>query len=267
MEQDRWHKASATWAAEALSLRRSADKLNRAFLPFLNATTPQTILDLACGIGEPLKTFQTQLHPENFYVGIDFVPNMVVAAAQQAPKLSFCAADIAALPFPNATFDAITSRFGIMFLSEEQMNQLIEKIDLLLKPQGKAIFMVWGAIEKNTIWQLINCAYRSVKSDQEWDYLSPLFKLSTNQKITQICPPSLQNQIQIQTKNFTQTLPFSMELFESSVKLLLAEWLAHLPCQEKTLFKQKLHNIAVQHCDLTNKITLNTQVKLIIYSK
>src|SRR5262249_37539176 len=52
-------------------------------------------------------------------------------------------ADVESLPFPDAQFDRLTCRFGAMFFVDapRAMHECLR----VLKPGGKAVFVVWGA--------------------------------------------------------------------------------------------------------------------------
>ena len=82
----------------------------------------------------------------------DLTPLMLQTARQRAEKLglgimSFAAADMAALPFKDGQFDAITCRFGIMF--PEDKVAAAREAKRVLKPGGRVAYIVWGAYEEN----------------------------------------------------------------------------------------------------------------------
>ena len=46
------------------------------------------------------------------------------------------------LPFSDATFDVVTSRFGVMFFADVQRS--LAEVKRVLKPGGSLVLMVWG---------------------------------------------------------------------------------------------------------------------------
>jgi SAM-dependent methyltransferase len=59
-------------------------------------------------------------------------------------------ADAHSLQFADEAFDRVTSRFGIMFFVEVQ--KALSEIKRVLKPGGKAAFLVWGPPSPDTFF-------------------------------------------------------------------------------------------------------------------
>ncbi len=78
------------------------------------------------------------------------------AKAQNQPNVSFVAADMTALPFGDATFDAVTCRFGLMFVPDVVL--ALGQIRRLLRSGCRAAFLVWGPMADNTLSAAIMAA-------------------------------------------------------------------------------------------------------------
>jgi SAM-dependent methyltransferase len=100
--------------------------------------------------------------PEGRIFGIDPVPEMVEAARRAADHLGFRNAqfDVASadrLPFPADTFDAVVSRFGVMFFPSpvDAGREMLR----VLKPGRKLALAVWHFAERNpfhyALWRVI----------------------------------------------------------------------------------------------------------------
>ena len=89
--------------------------------------------------------------------GVDIDPAMVERAASRArrdglgDRLSFVAGDVAALPFPDASFDLATSSFSVHHWPDAAAG--FAEIRRVLRPGGRAIVYDlpdrWGAIERH----------------------------------------------------------------------------------------------------------------------
>src|SRR3546814_5610250 len=60
-----------------------------------------------------------------------------------------------ALPI-SASFDRVTCRFGLMFVSD--VPAALAEVRRVLKPGGRAGFLVWGPLENNALFQEIGRA-------------------------------------------------------------------------------------------------------------
>jgi SAM-dependent methyltransferase len=60
--------------------------------------------------------------------------------------MTFRVADAHALPFPDQTFDRVTSRLGIMYFVE--LDVALAEVRRVLNPAGRATFLAWGSFEQ-----------------------------------------------------------------------------------------------------------------------
>lgn len=134
--------------------RQSAVMGNDMTLAIVKAASVQPgmrVLDIACGTGEPAISLATQLAGAGEVAGIDISPAPLKIAAERATQrgltnVTFQQADAHELPFPDNSFDRITSRLGIMFFSD--LAQSLREMHRVLKPTGKAILLVWGPMNQ-----------------------------------------------------------------------------------------------------------------------
>ena len=110
------------------------------------------VLDIATGPGEPALTLAALVGPEGKVFGIDPVSKMVAASRRSADRLGFQNAqfDVASadhLPFLADTFDAVVSRFGVMFFPSPV--DAIREMLRVLKPGRKLTMAVWHFAERN----------------------------------------------------------------------------------------------------------------------
>src|SRR6202521_5754783 len=115
-------------------------------------TPRQAILDVATGPGEPALNLAKLVGPEGKVIGVDAVPEMVEAARREANRRGFQNAnfDVALaddLPFPENTFDAVVSRFGVMFFPSPV--DCVREMLRVLKPGGRIAMAVWHFAERN----------------------------------------------------------------------------------------------------------------------
>jgi ubiquinone/menaquinone biosynthesis C-methylase UbiE len=110
------------------------------------------VLDLGSGTGYPALLGAQAVGMSGSVTGIDLAEQMLAAARRKAARLSlsnitFQTGDVTTLPFDTASFDAITSRFCLMFLPD--IPKTAAEIARVLKPGGWLSAAVWSAPERN----------------------------------------------------------------------------------------------------------------------
>lgn len=101
------------------------------------------ILDVCCGTGD----IALRLAAEGSRVtGLDFSAAMLSIARQRAENLGFTArevhfvtGDALQLPFPNASFDAVTIAYGLRNLAD--LERGLDEITRVLRPAGRLIIL------------------------------------------------------------------------------------------------------------------------------
>ncbi len=74
-------------------------------------------------------------------VGLDFSDTMLAFARTRAPDVEFVQGDATALPFEDATFDAVTVAFLLLHLGTPE--RAVGEVARVLRPGGRAAFSVW----------------------------------------------------------------------------------------------------------------------------
>ena len=150
--KDHWQERSKAWTATAVQGIAADDTFNQMIIAEAGIQAGERILDLASGTGNPAVSIAHSMQGDGDVICADLTPLMLQTARQRAEKLglgimSFAAADMAALPFKDGQFDAITCRFGIMF--PEDKVAAAREAKRVLKPGGRVAYIVWGAYEEN----------------------------------------------------------------------------------------------------------------------
>jgi ubiquinone/menaquinone biosynthesis C-methylase UbiE len=138
----KWHDKSVRFWHE----------LTHALLAVSQLETGQRVLDLASGTGDPAMTLAERVGPAGHVVATDLAPRMIEIARENARRaglfnLSFDVVDAHALPFPEAAFDRVTCRLGVMYFWN--CRRALEEVRRVLKPGGIAAFVAWGPVEQN----------------------------------------------------------------------------------------------------------------------
>ncbi|XVU29080.1 class I SAM-dependent methyltransferase [Actinoplanes sp. CA-054009] len=104
------------------------------------------VLDVGCGTGAT--TAAIARIPGRRAVGVDISAPMIAAARRrETGGVSFIEADAQVYAFPPASFDAVVSRFGVMFFPDPM--RAFANLRRACKPLAVVRLIVWRAIEEN----------------------------------------------------------------------------------------------------------------------
>lgn len=112
----------------------------------------QRVLDIASGSGEPALTIASVVGPDGHVTATDLSHDMIAIAEENrgnCGNIAFQQADVHDLPFADNSFDAVTCRLGVMYFWN--CRQALSEILRVLKPGGRAVFIAWGDLERNTL--------------------------------------------------------------------------------------------------------------------
>jgi SAM-dependent methyltransferase len=160
---NRWSGSAAGWEKHREIIREMFAPVSRALVEDAMVTTGNIVLDVATGPGEPALSIAEVVGPEGKVFGIDPIPEMVAAARRAANSFGFKNAQFEVafadgLPFSAATFDAVVSRFGVMFFPSPVDG--VREILRVLKPGRKLALAVWDFAERNpfhcTLTQIVD---------------------------------------------------------------------------------------------------------------
>jgi SAM-dependent methyltransferase len=149
---DRWNGDAPFWEKHREIIRQMFAPVTEALVEDGLIASRHVVLDIATGPGEPALSVAALVGPEGKVFGVDLVPEMVAAARRASDHLElrntqFDVAFADQLPFPADTFDAVISRFGVMFFPSPV--DAVREMLRVLKPGRKLALAVWHFAERN----------------------------------------------------------------------------------------------------------------------
>ena len=128
----RYHDAFSTLTTQAIG-------------PLLDAVSAsgKRLLDVASGPGY-VAAAAAERGAE--VIGVDFAAAMVAEASRRYPEVKFQEGDAEELPFPDASFDAVTMNFGLLHLGRPE--RALAEACRVLRRGGRFAFTVWAKPEE-----------------------------------------------------------------------------------------------------------------------
>jgi len=134
------------------------ETLDRMYKPFedllvdaILADAPSRVLDVGCGTGATTRAVARRLGVAGECVGVDISEPMLAAARARAARdgvpATFVRADAATHPFEPESFDAIMSRFGVMFFDDPI--RAFENLRRAAQAGAELRFIAWRSAEEN----------------------------------------------------------------------------------------------------------------------
>jgi ubiquinone/menaquinone biosynthesis C-methylase UbiE len=148
----RWRGSAPFWEKHRDIIRGMFAPITQALIEDARIESHDSVLDVATGPGEPALSVATLAGPNGKVFGVDPIQGMVTAARGEAQRLGlkntkFDVAFADDLPFAADTFDAVISRFGVMFFPSPV--DCVREMLRVLKPGRKLALAVWHFAEKN----------------------------------------------------------------------------------------------------------------------
>ena len=147
-----WNRVAGGWEKWDRFFDEQMAFLNHRLAADARLRSGMRVLDLGSGTGYPALLAAQTVGTHGQVIGIDLAVQMLDAARRKATllrlsNLTFQTGDVTSLPFEQTSFDAVTTRFCLMFLPEIQ--KAVTEIARVLKPNAWIAAAVWSAPDKN----------------------------------------------------------------------------------------------------------------------
>lgn len=153
-----WDQVAGGWRRWAAEFAGSTWPVTQKLLAGLCLRPGDRVLDVGCGIGEP--SLQAALHvaPGGSVLGVDLSESMVKVCLERAGKyeisnVEFKCAALEDLNEPDASFDAISARFSVIFFADVDAG--FTRMFELLRPGGRSAVAVWTPMEQNPMFGIV----------------------------------------------------------------------------------------------------------------
>jgi ubiquinone/menaquinone biosynthesis C-methylase UbiE len=150
-QRDTWDRFSAGWKKWDGMVLSWLAPFGEAMIRQARLREDSNVLDIAAGTGEPGLT-AAALVPRGHVTLTDLAEHMLAVATENAARrglgnVETRVCDASALPFADASFDAVLCRFGYMFFPD--VSAATREFARVAKPGARICAAVWGEPQKN----------------------------------------------------------------------------------------------------------------------
>jgi SAM-dependent methyltransferase len=146
-----WDRFSPGWQSWDQTVNRWLGPVGEVMTREVNLRDTSDVLDVATGTGEPGLS-AAALVPDGHVTLTDLSEGMLAAASANARRrqlhnVETRVTDAGALPFGDASFDAVLCRFGFMFFPD--LAVAAKQLARVARPGARLTAAVWGRPEQN----------------------------------------------------------------------------------------------------------------------
>jgi SAM-dependent methyltransferase len=150
-QREQWDGAAKGWRKWSELIDSAASGVSERLVELAGVAPGSRVLDVAAGYGEPALTAARVAGPEGHVTATDISAEMLAygrerAAAAGVESIEFVEAAAASLDYPENSFDAALSRWGIIF--EPDGEAAAARVRGFLKPGGRMAISSWGPPER-----------------------------------------------------------------------------------------------------------------------
>jgi SAM-dependent methyltransferase len=145
-----WSAVAAAWDADVDTVDDHTVAVTTALLDRLAVQPGDRVLELAAGPGSLGATWARLVGPAGAVLLSDIAPGMVEVARRRNAALDVvqvAVLDASAIDRPDACFDVVASRMGLMFTPDPSV--AFGEIHRVLAPGGRMGALTWAGIEHN----------------------------------------------------------------------------------------------------------------------
>jgi SAM-dependent methyltransferase len=148
-----WDEIAPSWAAAEEHTDLVSTRFGTLAMDRLGLEAGQRVLDVGCGTGGTTLELARAVAPNGEVLGVDIAPAMIeIANGRAADGARFAVADVQGDDLGAGTFDAVFSRFAVMFFADPAA--AFVNIRKLLRPGGRLAFCCWQEVFSNE-WMFV----------------------------------------------------------------------------------------------------------------
>lgn len=260
-----WDSVAEGWKKWWKPIEQSAQVVSDKLVELAQIRQGQKVLDIGTGIGEPAVTAARHVGSTGKVVAIDISPQMLAIARERAKDngldriIEFREADAESFALPS-NFDAIISRWGLMFLPN--LSSALTSIRQSLIPDGRIAAAVWSTPQKVPFLSLaIATAMKEVAASPPPGTPSPFSLADTTMLQEKFKQAGFRDvTVHIGNMNFKADSAEQFTSFHQSINAPVKMMISSQGLQRQSEIWNAITEAARKHADGTGAVTLQNEV-------
>ncbi|MGZ5921752.1 MAG: class I SAM-dependent methyltransferase [Rhizomicrobium sp.] len=155
--RDQWQAAAEAWDKWSPLLRAWLGPATEIMLDMAGIGRGSRVLNVAAGAGDETLQIAERVGPSGYVLATDISPNILAFAAANARRAGYAnvetrVMDGEEIDVPEAGFDAVISRVGLIYFPDQQ--KALAGMRRALKPGGRVAAIVYSTPENNQFFSI-----------------------------------------------------------------------------------------------------------------
>lgn len=177
----------------------------------------ERLLDVACGTGILAREIASRIGPVGRVAGVDPNPGMIAVARRLAPAIEWREGVAESLPFPDGSFDAVVSQFGLMFFTDRR-RALGEMLRVLVPRVGRLAVAAWASLDDMPAYATEVALLDRMAGRQAADALRAPFVLGNPEDLATLFSDAGVTSTEIRTHHGTARFPGIRSMVEADLR-------------------------------------------------